>query len=243
MFGKTKNRIDSILVNTFSEKPKFKKAFHQLMESLKNNQTNREFFVLYSQLENKSFESKKDAEDYLNESIKTLKSKKSKVNLKKVNNSINKYKSYVRGKTNTLYESIDTLVFNENVLDIEKRIKAKNLLIKKLQSKKLTFVSENKVPNSLLINLSTKNFNKKYDTLTENDKIRFKTLMNKDIDKLESEIDGLVEEVSGKLDSLMEETTDTKLLSKLKETKEKINESKKNKVSFYKIKELNKTLK
>ena len=45
MFGKTKNKIDSILVNTFSEKSKFKKAFHNLMESLKDNPTNREFFV------------------------------------------------------------------------------------------------------------------------------------------------------------------------------------------------------
>ena len=74
MFGKTKNRIDSILVNTFSQKPKFKKAFHNLMESLKDNSTDREFFVLYSQIENKTFDKVKDAEEYLNESIKTLKS-------------------------------------------------------------------------------------------------------------------------------------------------------------------------
>ena len=60
MFGKSKNKIDSILVNTFSEKPKFKKAFHTLMESLKDNPTNREFFVLYSQIENKSFNSRND---------------------------------------------------------------------------------------------------------------------------------------------------------------------------------------
>jgi hypothetical protein len=76
MFGKTKNKIDSILVNTFYDKPKFKKAFHTIMESLKNNQTNREFFVLYSQIENKTCESLKDAEEYLNECIKTIKYKK-----------------------------------------------------------------------------------------------------------------------------------------------------------------------
>ena len=242
MFGKTKNRIDSILVNTFSQKPKFKKAFHNLMESLKDNSTNREFFVLYSQIENKTFDKVKDAEEYLNESIKTLKSKKSKINLKPINTSIKKYKDYVGNKTNTLYESIDTLVFNENVLDIEKRIEAKKVLLKKLQTKKPKFVTENKVSTSLLINLSTKNFNKKYDTLTENDKIKFKTLMNKDINRLENEIDTLVEEVSGKLDKLMSESTDKTLLDKLQQTKEKILETKKNKVSFYKIKELNKTL-
>ena len=242
MFGKTKNKIDSILVNTFSEKPKFKKAFHTLMESLKGNPTNREFFVLYSQIENKSFNSRNDAEEYLNESIKTLKSKKNKVNLKRINNSINKYKTYTDKKSNQLYESLDTLVFNENVLDIEKRIKAKKLILKKLQSKKSTSITENKIPNSLLINLSTKNFNKKYNNLSESDRKKFKTLMNKDIDRLENEIDTLVEEVSEKLDKLMSESTDKTLLTKLQQTKEKILETKINKISFYKIKELNKTL-
>jgi len=242
MFGKTKNRIDSILVNTFSQKSKFKKAFHTLMESLKDNPTNREFFVLYSQIENKSFVSSKDAEDYLNESIKTLKSKKNKVNLRKVNNSIKKYSSYIGKQSNKLYESMDTLIFNENVLDIEKRIEAKKVVLNNLQTPKTKSISENKVPTSLLINLSTKNFNKKYGNLTENDKVKFKTLMNKDINKLEKEINTLVEEVSGKLDKLISESSDSKLLIKLEETKKKIQETKKNKVSFYKIKELNKTL-
>ena len=242
MFGKTKNKIDSILVNTFSEKPKFKKAFHTLMESLKDNPTNREFFVLYSQIENKYFNSRNDAEEYLNESIKTLKSKKNKVNLKRINNSINKYKTYTDKKSNKLYESLDTLVFNENVLDIEKRIEAKKSILKKLQSKKYISVSENKVPNSLLINLSTKQFNKKYKNLSESDRKQFKTLMNKDINSLEKEIDSLVEEVTDKLDTLISETSDSTLLKKLSETKEKINETKINKISFYKIKELNKTL-
>lgn len=242
MFGKTKNRLDSILVNTFSQKPKFKKAFHTLMESLKDNPTNREFFVLYSQIENKKFDTKQDAEDYLNESIKTLKSKKNKINLNKINSSINKYKTYVKDDSNVIYESLDTLVFNDSVLDIEKRIEAKKLILKKLQSKKSNTISENKVPTSLLINLSTKNFNKKYDNLTESDKVKFKNLMSKDIDNLEKELGNLVEEVTTKLDKLMSETKEPALLSKLEKTKEKIKESKTNKVSFYKIKELNKTL-
>ena len=242
MFGKTKNRIDSILVNTFSQKSKFKKAFHTLMESLKDNSTNREFFVIYSQMENKSFNSSKDAEEYLNESIKTLKSKKNKVNLKRINSSIEKYSSYIGKQSNRLYESMDTLIFNENVLDIEKRIEAKKIVLNVLQSKKSKPITESNIPNSLLINLSTKNFNKKYDNLTENDKVQFKTLMNKDVDKLEKEINGLVEEVSDKLDKLINESTNSKLLNKLEETKKKIQETKKSKVSFYKIKELNKTL-
>ena len=137
---------------------------------------------------------------------------------------------------------MDTLVFNENVLDIEKRIEAKKLILKKLQTKKSISITENKVPNSLLINLSTKKFNEKYKNLSEGERKQFKALLNRDMDSLEKEIDSLVEEVTNKLDTLITETSDSNLLKKLNETKEKINETKINKISFYKIKELNKTL-
>lgn len=242
MFGKTKNKIDSILVNTFSEKPKFKKAFNTLMESLRDNHTNREFFVMYSQIENKNCDSLNEAEEFLNEAIKTLKSKKNKINLSNVKNSIQKYKSYVGGKTNELYEHIDTLVFNESILGIEKRIEAKKSLLKKLQNKKNKVFSENLVPTSLLINLSSKNFNKKYESLSESEKKKFKTLLNKDKKELKEDFENLVEEVSNKLEKLISETKDNKLLGKLKETKQKIQESGVDKVSYFKIKELNKTI-
>jgi hypothetical protein len=242
MFGKTKNKIDSILINTFSQKPKFKNAFHTLMESLKDNPTNREFFVLYSQIENKAFSDIKDAEEYLNESIKTLKSKKNKVNLKNINESISKYKNFIGDSTNKLYESIDTLVFNESVLGIEKRIEAKKLILKKLHNRETKKISEAKIPNSLLINLSTKNFNKKYENLTENDKLEFKSLLGKNNIEFKNEFETLVEEVTTKLDNLISETKDFQLLGKLNETKEKISKTVIDKVSYYKIKELNKTL-
>lgn len=242
MFGKTKNKIDSILVNTFYDKPKFKKAFHTIMESLKNNQTNREFFVLYSQIENKTCESLKDAEEYLNECIKTLKSKKNKVNLTNVKNSINQYKTYIGEGVNKLYDNIDVLVFSESVLSIEKRVEAKKELLKNLQLKKNKFISEAKVPTSLLINLSTKNFNKKYKNLTEDEKLQLKSLLSKNTEEFKTEFKGLVEEVSTKLDKLISETKDSKLLDKLKHTKQKVCETVMDKVSYQKIKELNKTI-
>lgn len=52
----------------------------------------------------------------------------------------------------------------------------------------------------------------------------------------------LVEEVTGKINTLIKNTEDKNLLTKLEETRKKITESKTSKVSFYKIKQLNKTL-
>jgi len=71
MFGTLKNNLDSVLVNTYNNKLLFKNAFHTLMGALKENKQTREFFVLYSQVENKNFEDKSLAEQYLNQVIKT----------------------------------------------------------------------------------------------------------------------------------------------------------------------------
>jgi peptidoglycan hydrolase-like protein with peptidoglycan-binding domain len=76
MFGKYKQSITDILVRKYPTKKLFKKTFHNLMQGLKENKLSREFFVLYGEVENKRFNDKDLAEAYLNEVIKTLKSKK-----------------------------------------------------------------------------------------------------------------------------------------------------------------------
>ena len=81
MFGIVKNKLDSILVESFNDKVKFKKIFHESMTALKTNKTSREFFVVYSQLENKKISDPNKAEDYLNETISFLKENKKNLNL------------------------------------------------------------------------------------------------------------------------------------------------------------------
>jgi len=76
MFGKYKQSLNNTLVSNYSNKKLFKKTFHNLMQGLRENKLSREFFVLYGEIENKRFNDKELAEAYLNEVIKTLKSKK-----------------------------------------------------------------------------------------------------------------------------------------------------------------------
>lgn len=242
MFGIVKNKLDNILVESFQDKDQFKKIFHESMSALKTNKTSREFFVIYSQLENKKISDPLKAEEYLNETLNFLKEKKRHLRLTKLEKTLNKFNKFNKKNRNKLYENLDTLIFQNSVLDIEKKVEAKRNVLKCLTETKKEFVTESKIPNSLLINLSTKKFNEKFSTLTENDKKKFKELFNTDINKLEKEMSSLIEEVTGKIDGLMSETQDKNLLTKLEETRNKITESKTNKVSFYKIKQLNKTL-
>ena len=76
MFGQYKQSLNNTLVSNYSNKKLFKKTFHNLMQGLRENKLSREFFVLYGEIENKRFDDKDLAEVYLNEVIRTLKSKK-----------------------------------------------------------------------------------------------------------------------------------------------------------------------
>jgi len=242
MFGIVKNKLDNILVESFHNKKTFKKVFHESMSALKTNKTSREFFVVYSQLENKKIKDPLHAEKYLNETLEFLKDKKKYLRLNKLQNTLNKFNKFHKKGRNTLYENLDFLIFESHILNIEKRVEAKKSIIRRLTTPTNEFITEAKIPNSLLINLSTKKFNEKFTNLNEGDKKKFKELFNKDITKLENEMISLVEEVTNKIDGLITETQDKSLLNKLEQTRKRIIESKRDKVSFYKIKQLNKTL-
>ena len=234
MFGIVKNKLDNILVESFQNKDQFKKIFHESMSALKTNKTSREFFVIYSQLENKKISDPVKAEEYLNETLDFLKGKKRHLRLTKLENTLKKFNKFHKNNRNKLYENLDILIFENNALNIEKRIDAKKSVLKCLTETKKEFVTESKIPNSLLINLSTKKFNEKFSNLTESDKKKFKELFNTDINKLENEMSSLIEEVTGKIDGLISETKDKSLLTKLEETRKKISK---------KMAEENKTIK
>ena len=114
MFGTTKNNLDSVLVNTFPNKSLFKNAFHTLMGALKENKQSREFFVLYSQVENKNFEDKILAEEYLHQVIKTLKEKRKNLKTSHLNKTLNKFNTHITESNNKIYSDLDLLIFNES---------------------------------------------------------------------------------------------------------------------------------
>ncbi len=242
MFGTTKNNLDSVLVNTFSNKPLFKNAFHTLMRALKENKQTREFFVLYSQVENKNFENKSLAEEYLNQVIKTLKGKRKNLKTTYVNKTLNKFRTYISESHNKIYNDLDLLIFNENVNRIEEVLESKKELINYLTRPPKLQIKESGVPNSLLINIAARKFNEKFDILSNEEKKKFKDLYSQNSHDLHEEYEKNIKEITTKIDNLIDKTSDDNLISKLKETQHKINEGRYSKKSLFKIKEFNATL-
>ena len=125
---------------------------------------------------------------------------------------------------------------------IEEVLESKKDLINYLTRPSPIRLKESRVPNSLLINIAARKFNEKFDGLSTADKKKFKDLYSQDTQDLNIEYDKNIKEITTKLDNLIDKTSDDNLISKLKETKQKINEGRYSKKSLFKIKEFNATL-
>jgi hypothetical protein len=242
MFGTTKNNLDNILVNTFTNKKVFKNAFHTLMNALKENKESREFFTLYSQVENKNFTDKDSAETYLNEVVKTLKEKRNHLKVTPINTTINRFEKYIGESTNEIYSNLDLLIFNKNVNKLEEVVSTKQKLLNHLTKPLPVTLKESRVPNSLLINIGAKRFNEKFNSLSSGDKEKFKELYSKDAKELKEEFQTTKEQLTTKINNLINSSNDKDLVSKLEKTNKKINEDCFSKKGLLKIKNLNKTL-
>ena len=218
MFGKYKHSITNTLVNNYAKKENFKKTFHGVMSQLKENKESREFFVLYGEIENKKFNDKKLAESYLDEVIKTLKNKKSKLVIP--NNINNKLIE------NKIYSKLDSLIFNESVKSIEKNLLNRRELLEHL-TRPGTKEKTNKTvtSTSLLSNLVTRKFNEKYSSLSEDDRSKLKKLLSLDKDELEKQVVDLKESTLDKLKSLKEDSSDNQMKNKIQEVCESISNS------------------
>jgi hypothetical protein len=193
-FGKLKQEINYILLESYTDKDKFKSIFREFYNILKNNKTIKEYYIVYSNIENKKFDDISDATSYLNESLDYLKSLD--VDFSVVHNFILKYgsdKTYIK---ETLLENIDTLLQDTKSNLIENRISAKKYLVSHLLTHKS--ISENVVEGTLPIkiytNLIAKKFNKKYENLNEWEKDLIKSVLNNDDEKLKTIEETIIKE-------------------------------------------------
>tara|TARA_R110000787_G_scaffold40066_6_gene99822 strand:+ start:3005 stop:3718 length:714 start_codon:yes stop_codon:yes gene_type:complete len=237
MFGKYKQSITTTLVSSYATNKKlFKESFHNLMGGLRENKIAREFFVLYGEIENKRFDDKKLAEEYLNTVINTLKSKKKNLRIPVI-------KELSESFLNKIYSKLDSLIFNESVMSLEKNILNKRKLIEHLTREETGFKITETVSTSILSTLATTKFNKKYESLSEEDKKDLKKYMGINKKTLKSEFDISKKEVVEKLNSLKESSEDKEMLSKLNSVISQIDSQNLDGVSLYKLDKLKEELK
>lgn len=238
-FANYKNSIDSILEHSFKDSDKFKKNLSVIMGAMKYSKVLREFFTLYNEVDLKKFKDETESKNYINECITYLKSNKSKLNkvTKILDQIIIDRKELVDDRTNKLYENIDKIVFNNNIVDLENLNSYKKYLIEHTLNKK-TYIGEIKNPK-ILSHVLSKNYSKEYnETLTESQQNILKNTLLMSEDSLSNEFVNIKGIALNKLNDLLKESKEDDLSAKLVQTKNQITALEVSKKSYIRVREL-----
>ena len=237
-FGQIKSNIESLMTESYG-KGSFKNHMKSFKKNVIENEKLAEAYFLYDELSKKKGLSKDIVDDYVNESIETIKniivseSKK----LKELNMWISE--NVTKNVTNE-YSDIDTVVYSKSVKNLEKVLECKNN-IKNLigqNSENITVSESLNIPLSSMLKIATNTFNKEYGNISEEDKKELKNLLSLNKSQLSEEITKSKEIVLEKLSEKGNESNDEDLKQKVTQTIERINETKDSLVSLYKLRQL-----
>lgn len=237
-FGQIKSNIESLMTESYG-KGSFKNHMKSFKKNVIENEKLAEAYFLYDELSKKKGLSKDIVDDYVNESIETIKniivseSKK----LKELNMWISE--NVTKNVTNE-YSDIDTVVYSKSVKNLEKVLECKNN-IKNLigqNSENITVSESLNIPLSSMLKIATNTFNKEYGNISEEDKKELKNLLSLNKSQLSEEITKSKEIVLEKLSEKVNESNDEDLKQKVTQTIERINETKDSLVSLYKLRQL-----
>lgn len=241
-FGQIKSNIESLLTTSYG-KPSFKNHMKSFKKNIIDNEKLAEAYFLYDELSKCKGLSTDIVDEYLNESIETIKNivETQKDKLKEVYMWISEN---VKENSINNYNDIDTVVYNTSVRDLEKVLESKNTIKKLILTKDTNnTVSESlNIPLSSMLKIATNTFNKEYGNISEDEKKELKDLLSLDKDTLVEEIEKSKSVVLSKLSEKINESNDKELNDKVNQTISRINESENSLVSLYKLRQLERGL-
>lgn len=239
-FGTIKNKILIKLTESYGDN-QFKEHLNKVFKPIMENESLKELYSLYEEIETMSFEDKETATLYVDEISKVLNTRYNKMTdtfHTRLLNTINEHLKDIECKPNELYEHLDTLLIPDTLTNISKKVVAKKKLVEHLTTPKtienVTFKSVNEnLLNSVLVN----NFNVSYDEkLTENEKEKLKDYMSLNHEDIQHKFSELKESVYEKLDTLVEGEKD--FTQKSKQVKKEVEEMEINRYNLFRLEDL-----
>lgn len=242
-FGKIKSAFLKKMSDAYYDNDK--KTIKELLHILKENRNFKEMYLFYENIENKFLDDREITIEYVNAITPILKEKYNNV-LPYLNEIKNKFDNVIICE-NDLYDNLDSLLIEDNIDNIDIKIKAKRNLVEHISTNKSNDNDDenfNIVENeSLLCNVLVNTFNITYDaTLNENEKIELSNILSLNNDELNSKLVSLKENVLLKVNDVLLESNDNDLTNKLNEVKNEIYNMSNNKLNYYKLIQLEKEL-
>jgi hypothetical protein len=240
-FGKIKSKLLKKLTEAYTDKS-FKQNTKNLFKVIKKNRDFKEMYLFYEEIENKYFEDKETAKLYVEQLSPILKSKASKINsfCEVINMSVHD----TQIDENELYDSIDQLLEDDNLNNIDKKVVAKKKLVEHLTTKKQTEEKTTEpytVNENLLHAVLANNFNVLYNnSLNEEQKETLKNIISLSDEDLTTKVNELKESLTTKVDSLLSESAnkDADFATKLTDVKKEMDNMIPTKFNYYRLKQL-----
>lgn len=237
-FGQIKSKLLSKLTESYKKEDK--NEMKNILSFLKENKEITELYLLYENIENKYFHDKEIANYYVEELSKSLKGKSKFLSdkLKTLNESIGD----IETKYLAVYDYVDSLLEEDNLLNIETKVVSKKELVNYLTTKKevnepkeISYSENEKLLHSVLAN----NFNVLYgNTLNEEQKNELKNIISLNDEEVQVKTKELKENILNKVKNLISESSDDDLKNKLNKVVDEVNSTTPSKYNFYKLKEL-----
>lgn len=239
-FGKIKTKILRKLMESYSSKNK--SEMKSILKIIKENKEFKEMYLFYEEIEEKYFEDKEVAKLYVEELNNILKHKSK--NIYEFCKTLNEKLGENDIEENELYSTIDQLLEDDNLGNLDKKIIAKKKLIEHLTTKKE--IKESKENNiytaneNLLHTVLTNNFNILYsNNLSEEQKKELKNILSLTEEDLKNKTNELKESILNKVSTLLNESNDTELNVKLTKVESEVKEMSLTKYNYFRLTQLN----
>lgn len=237
-FGKIKTKILRKLTESYSSNNK--SEMKNILKTIKENKDFKELYLFYEEIEGKYFEDKETAKLYVEELNSMLKVKSK--NLQEFCKVLDTQLGEMDIQENEIYSTIDSLLEEDTLSNLDKKVTSKKKLVEFLttkkeikESEKVTFTANENLLHAVLAN----NFNVLYsNNLTEEQKDELKNIISLTDEELEVKTSELKESILNKVGSLINESSDSDLTSKLNKVKGEVEEMSPSKYNYYRLTQL-----
>ena len=227
-FGNIKDTFKNLVIESVIKKnDKGKKLFSKFLKTIKENETLKNQYLIYSNLQNTKFDDSIQAREFVKENISLLK----KLNKEHITKGNDFFLKLLKGneiikENDSFYKDILFLVESEiTPFNVKKVNESTNNIVRLMLEKEEVeeVVTESiDLPPSVLTKLAVNKFNSKYSDITESEKEIIKTVLNGSNENKEETFNKLKRECIDTIDNKLNENSDLDLKDKLLKVKDKL---------------------
>lgn len=227
-FGNIKDTFKNLVIeSTIKKDNKGKKLFSKFLKTIKENQTLKDQYLIYSNLQNTKLDDGVEARGFVKENIELLKTL-NESHIKKGNEFFLKLLkgNKIVKENQEFYNKVSYLVNTEKTpSNIKKINESINYIVRLMLEKEEVeeVVTESiDLPPSVLTKLAVNKFNSRYSNISESEKEIIKTVLNGSNEDKEETFNKLKRECIDTIDGKLNESSDLDLKDKLLKVKDKL---------------------